>query len=126
MFINYDEQDSFDFPESESELVAGYHCEYSGMKFAMLFLAEYALTFVICTYMTALFMGGYNSPVGFYLADLFNLNNGFDYILKNIEQLFWISIKTFLLIYKKKIYNSTNYMIIVLDLIKLWNYAGIY
>jgi NADH-quinone oxidoreductase subunit H len=53
----------FDLPEAESELVAGYHCEYSGMKFGMFFVGEYlGMTLVSC--MTALFfLGGWLGPV---------------------------------------------------------------
>ena len=53
----------FDLPEAESELVAGYHTEYSGMKFAMFFLGEYIGITLISALIVALFFGGWLGPV---------------------------------------------------------------
>jgi NADH-quinone oxidoreductase subunit H len=49
----------FDMPEAEQELAAGYHSEYGGMKFALLFMAEYDKMIAICTIAASLFFGGY-------------------------------------------------------------------
>ena len=53
----------FDLPEAETELVAGYHTEYSSMKFAMFFMAEYANMITVACLATILFFGGWNGPL---------------------------------------------------------------
>jgi len=55
----------FDVAEGESEIVAGFHVEYSGMTFAIFFLAEYANMILISALTSIMFMGGWLSPVGF-------------------------------------------------------------
>ncbi|MBC2730975.1 MAG: NADH-quinone oxidoreductase subunit NuoH [Thiobacillus sp.] len=55
----------FDVAEGESEIVAGFHVEYSGMAFAVFFLAEYANMILIAALTTLMFLGGWLSPVGF-------------------------------------------------------------
>ncbi|MGA8111728.1 MAG: NADH-quinone oxidoreductase subunit NuoH [Acidobacteriaceae bacterium] len=58
----------FDLPEAESELTAGYHTEYSSMKLAMFFMAEYANMITVSCVATLLFFGGATSPFGHFLS----------------------------------------------------------
>lgn len=84
----------FDMSEAESELVGGYNTEYSGMKFALFFLAEYASMFIMSAFIATLFFGGFSSPFGKYLGGVLPI----DFLSKNIfifvEQIFWIIFKT--------------------------------
>lgn len=86
----------FDLPEAESELVAGYHTEYSSMKFAMFFMAEYANMITVACVATLMFFGGPTSLFG----------HAFDHVLNNgianfFFPIFWFVIKVlaFILLY---------------------------
>tara|TARA_Y100000590_G_scaffold140121_1_gene160673 strand:- start:25748 stop:26743 length:996 start_codon:yes stop_codon:yes gene_type:complete len=75
----------FDLPEAESELVAGYQTEYSGMMYAMFWLGEYANILLLCALGSILFLGGWLSPIDIYP---FNLLPGFFWMIFKILGLF--------------------------------------
>lgn len=58
----------FDIPEAESELVQGYNTEFTGMKFALFYLSEYANLFVVSAIAVVLFFGGWSSPFGSFMS----------------------------------------------------------
>ncbi|HSJ49711.1 MAG TPA: NADH-quinone oxidoreductase subunit NuoH [Actinomycetota bacterium] len=75
----------FDLPEAESELVAGYHTEYSGIKFAMFFLGEYLNTVTVAAVATTLWLGGWRGPAPEFLPWLWPV--------------LWFLLKVFVVIY---------------------------
>jgi NADH-quinone oxidoreductase subunit H len=77
----------FDLPEAETELVAGYHTEYSAMKFAMFFMAEYANMVTVACLASLLFLGGWHGP-------LFGPNG-----LRQVLPLFWFVLRVFFFIF---------------------------
>ena len=89
----------FDLPEAESELTAGYHTEYSSMKFAMFFMAEYANMITVGCVATLLFFGGWTSPFGSLLPTLGSGVIGA--IITAIVPVFWFVFKVvcFLFLY---------------------------
>ena len=70
----------FDVAEGESEIVAGFHVEYSGMTFAVFFLAEYANMILIAMLTALMFLGGWMSPIGAF-ADIPILGDGIHWLL---------------------------------------------
>lgn len=82
----------FDLPEAESELVAGYHTEYSGMKFAMFFLSEYGNMFIVSGIAVTLFLGGWLTPWGTVPTDFLGIPG---YVIG----LFWMLVKSLFFVF---------------------------
>ncbi|TCK73785.1 NADH-quinone oxidoreductase subunit NuoH [Acidipila rosea] len=83
----------FDLPEAESELTAGYHTEYSSMKFAMFFMAEYANMITVSCVATLLFFGGWTSPFGNLLPAVGGP------VVQALLPVFWFVLKVFFFLF---------------------------
>lgn len=100
----------FDLPEAESELICGYNTEYSGMRFALFYLSEYAMMFANAIFLSVLFLGGYLSPFGKYL---FNAGPWIYF-----EQACWLFLKAGVLIFVMIWIRATMPRLASFDLLK--------
>jgi NADH-quinone oxidoreductase subunit H len=106
----------FDMAEAESELTAGYHTEYSGIKFAFFYLAEYINMFIVAAVAATLFLGGWMP---------FHVGNweGFNRVMDFIPPFFWFFGKTFFVIYLIMLFKWTFPRLRIDQLLTLeWKY----
>jgi NADH-quinone oxidoreductase subunit H len=106
----------FDLAEAESELTAGYHTEYSGIRFAFFYLAEYINMFIIASIATTLFLGGW---MPFHVSSW----EGFNHIMDFIPPVVWYFGKTFFVIWIMMLYKWTFPRLRIDQLLTLeWKY----
>jgi NADH-quinone oxidoreductase subunit H len=106
----------FDMAEAESELTAGYHTEYSGIKFAFFYLAEYINMFIVASIAATMFLGGW---MPFHVGSW----EGFNRIMDIIPPFFWFIGKTFFVIYLIMLFKWTFPRLRIDQLLTLeWKY----
>ncbi|NJN16755.1 MAG: NADH-quinone oxidoreductase subunit NuoH [Oscillochloris sp.] len=98
------ERTPFDIPEADSEIVAGYMTEYSGMKFGLFYLAQYVLNFLLCAITAVIFFGGWQGPgvpqlLALAIGPENPAGNGWFNLLAGILGVFYFLLKTYLLFF---------------------------
>lgn len=106
----------FDLAEAESELTAGFHTEYSGIRFAFFFLAEYMNMFIVASIAVTVFLGGW-MPLHF------GMDNGFNHVMDFIPPFIWFFAKTFAVIFIMMLFKWTFPRLRIDQLLTLeWKY----
>jgi NADH-quinone oxidoreductase subunit H len=106
----------FDLAEAESELTAGYHTEYSGIRFAFFYLAEYINMFIVASIATTIFLGGW---MPFHVGSW----EGFNHVMDIVPPFIWYLGKTFFVIYLIMLFKWTFPRLRIDQLLTLeWKY----
>lgn len=99
----------FDYDSSESEIVGGYKTEFSGIKYLMLNSANNATTLIFAVFCAVLFLGGYMPPFHFFIADAFAHSKILYGLILTLEQLFWLFLKAYLLLFFVLVLNFISF-----------------
>jgi NADH-quinone oxidoreductase subunit H len=90
----------FDIPEGESEIIGGYHTEYSGFRFAIFFLAEYGMMILVSLLSVTLFFGGWHTPLpNIGLLRLNDWTAAGNSVAGTLWAVVWLSLKMLLLVF---------------------------
>ncbi len=88
----------FNFSQVEKTIISNYNAQYSGIKSAMFYLAQYSSVFIICAFCSTIFLGGYLPPFHFSFTNFFDDNSILYGMFMLTEQFFWLFVKTIILL----------------------------